>query len=192
MIVSMLIAMGLYAFKYAVGELKREKVLIPKKAIEYNFLRGAFQSIYFYVIEKYDELGLKERPKMYYLFDGREKEVFFVTSSPIHSETIALSHLFFDKDKLFYEESPIYDFRQNFKDPVILKNSKKYLVLDKIKEGRFFYKKRGEFKNSFNGDIPRVVKMEYKSNNKTYFWVFAINSYFYDHKKYLYNEKYPF
>ncbi len=188
----MLIAMGLYAFKYGVGELKREKTLIPKRAMSYDFLRGVLGSIYFYVVEKHDELGLKNRPKMYYLFDGREREVYFVTSSPIHSKTIALGHLFFDRDKLFYEESPIYDFNQDFKNPKILKGSKKYLIYKDIEDGKFSYKKKKDFKNFFNGDIPREIRFEFKYKNRKYLQIFAIKTYFYDHKKYLYNEKYPF
>ena len=189
----MLIAMGLYAFKFAVGELKRDKSVIMQKALNYNFLRSVIGSAYFYVIEKYDKFKVKERPDMFYLFDGKERELYFVTSSPLYGESIALAHIFAKEDGIYYEESPVYDFRQNFKNPVILKGAIEKRIFEDVREVRFFYVKTdGERVSRLYGDMPRGVELEFKSKNKRYRYHFALNSNFYDHKKYLYNEKYPF
>ncbi len=189
----MLIAMSLYAFKFAAKELKREKSVIMQKAIDYNFLRSIIGSAYFYVIEKYDKFKVKERPDMYYLFDGRKDELYFVTSSPLKAKTIALAHIFVKDEGIYYEESPVYDFEQNFKNPVILEGSLRKELFGDVEDVKLSYiKSDGKKVSKIYGDMPRGVELEFRVKDKKFKYYFALNSNFYDHKKYLYNEKYPF
>ncbi len=188
----MLIAMGMYAFKYSVFEVRKQRTLIPQKAINFNFMRTSINSAYFYVIEKHDKFKTKERPDMYYLFDGRSEELYFVSSSPLFSKTIVLARFYKEGDKLLYQESPVYDFRQDFKNPFIFDDAKSYTIIDGIEEMKFSYFKDKKRKGSINGDMPRMVELDFRIKKKEYTYYFAINSNFYDHKKLLGNEKYPF
>lgn len=147
-IVSMLIVMGLYSFRFAVVEAKKNRSLIPQQAIDFHLLKSMINSTFFYVLE--DEGRTPEESKMFYFFKGSAERVTFVTASPLFGKSLSIVTLFMQDGGLVYRESPMYDQAQDFKNPRILSNAPSYTILQDIEALHFSYTAKDKQSSSLN------------------------------------------
>ena len=184
-IVSMLTATGMFAYKLALSEVKRQKTIKYSEAIHFRELENLFNGTYFYVIEKKD-LFITDSFQYNYLFKKSKLTIEFVSEAPIYSNHLSLIRLTIDKDRLLYQEKAIYN-GGDYKHPTIDKHVKRYTLFNNIEKAEFSYEEPIDLPkdNHFTTTIPKIVILKFRRDNKEYKYIFDIKYNFYKLKLFL-------
>ncbi len=155
-----LIAMAAFSFRYYAGIVKKIVAPYPQKAMRLSELRDVIDSAFYYVGEKVN--SLQQREEFFVVFDGRRKEMIFVSAEPLFINSgVVLCRIYMDtkKRELILEESPIYDKKVNYKDPSFLKNDKKVVLLENVKDVDFYYYIDGDRVKEVENRMPNMVEV---------------------------------
>ena len=171
---SLLLATALYSFRFISINIRNINNTNPEKAINYHLLRGAFNSLYYYIDSNSDEMDIDKR--LYFYFYGDSSRCRFITKSSIFYNQIVIAELSYKDKELWYKESKIFDKKINYKHLDKIKMDKKFLVLKNIEELKFRYTFESNERNRLEKKIPKLVDIEFKSNLKNYSYLFYIKS----------------
>jgi prepilin-type N-terminal cleavage/methylation domain-containing protein len=171
---SLLLATALYSFRFISINIRNINNTNPKKAINYDLLRGAFNSVYYYIDSNSDEIDIDKR--LYFYFYGETNKCRFITKSSIFYNRIVIAELSYKDKELWYKESKIFDKKIDYKHLDKIKMDKKFLVLSNIEELKFRYTFNSNESDYLEKKIPNFVAIEFKSNLKDYSYLFYIKS----------------
>jgi len=171
---SLLLATALYSFRFISINIRNINNTNPKKAINYDLLRGAFNSLYYYIDSNSNDMDIDKR--LYLYFYGEPHRCRFITKSSIFYNQIVIAEISYKNKELWYKESKIFDKKIDYKQLNKIKMDKKFLVLKNIEELKFRYTFNSNNHDSLEKRIPRLVAIEFKFNLKDYSYLFYIKS----------------
>jgi len=174
LLLTMLIATAMFSFKFFIGNLDRIKLSIPKKAIYYEYLNHSISGIYFYPIDNKNQGSLKK-----YFFKKGTNYFSYITTTPIYEDGISIAKVEYKDNYLIYYETKLYTKEQDYKKPMILKDSfhinfRFKIKIDECKINFIFYQ---------DVNIPKSISLIFRNKDKEEEWVFKILS---NHKKFIY------
>ena len=137
LLITMLIAVAVFAFKYQLMAIHKTQKVGINKAIIYKQIRSSLQSIKYYIVDEYDNLGYPMK-QLHPFFHATKTELNFITESPLFSEDIAIAKLKCEDDKLIYIEEALYG-RIDFLRPELLSDSKKTIFYSNLDTCKFTY-----------------------------------------------------
>jgi len=155
---SMLLATTLYSFRFMSINIRNINNTNPQKAINYDLLRGAIGSIYYYVEVNEKESNLYKR--FYHYFKGTPTECYFITASPIFYRDISLGHIKYEKSKLWYEEGKIFDKSVDYMKLDSIPLTKKMLISDNLESASFAYLSSGKYQKNIQNKIPLLIAIK--------------------------------
>lgn len=167
---SLLLAIALYSFRFVSINMRNINNTNPQKAINYDLLRRVLGSIYPYV-----EMDLKEN-SFYYYFKGEDKKCRFITKSPIFYRGVAMGELDYSDGKVIYEEGKIFDKEVDYSDLNAITLNKRITIIDNVKDVKFVYFLDGDKKVEILKEIPNLIKIEFKKDEKEREYLFSIKS----------------
>ncbi|HIP11353.1 MAG TPA: type II secretion system protein [Arcobacter sp.] len=171
---SLLLGTALYSFRFISINIRNINNTNPQKAINYDLLRGVFNSIYCYIDSDSEELDIDK--KFYFYFYGEANKCRFITKSSLFYKEIALGQLRYENDELWYEESKIFDKSIDYRSLDTIKMEKKVLILKGIKEMKFIYKFNNQSSSELRKKIPQLVSITFKDKLKEYEYSFCVKS----------------
>ncbi len=183
-IVTLITTTGMFSFKLAMDQVDRQSTLTFDEPMRFSQLMNLFNATYFYVLEKRDEF-FPERFEYNYLFERGDKEITFVSDAPIYSNKLSLVNLKIEDERLIYKETPVYDSKQNYKEPVFAEEVDEYTVLNSIKNAKFTYEEAIDLPKDLKSKIPKLVILEFEKNDIPYKYIFDIKYNYYNLKKFL-------
>jgi len=192
-IVSLITATGMFAFKLSLGQIDRGNALTFSEVLRFSQLKNLINATYFYVIEEKgnDNLGLYKLNDKY-LFKKAKKELEFVSDGAILSHHLSLVRLKIVDDTLIYSEQPIYSKETNYKNPQFRDDANSTVLLSNIKDAYFSFempidlpKDTIDVKKIYQTRIPKLVTLHFKRGDKEYSYIFDIKYNLYKRKDFL-------
>jgi len=171
---SLLLGTALYSFRFISINMRNINNTNPQKAINYDLLRGVFNSIYYYIDSNSKEMDIDK--KFYLYFYGEANKCRFITKSALFYKEIALGQLRYENEELWYEESKIFDKSLDYRSLDTIKMEKKVLILRGIKKMQFIYKFDTHSSSEIRKKIPQLVSINFKDKRKEYHYSFSIKS----------------
>lgn len=171
---SLLLATSLYSFRFISINIRNINNTNPQKAINYDLLRGVFNSIYYYIDNNEKEIDIEK--KFYFYFYGERDSCKFITKSPLFSKEISLVKLQYKDNRLLYGESTIFNKNKDYRKLDILRLEKEIVILKNIDNLKFSYKINNKNTKELINEIPELVNIEFKLNSKEYNYSFSIKS----------------
>jgi len=183
-IVALMSATGMFAYKMAIDQISRKEPVSFDDVMTYAWLRTLFATTYFYVVEK-DTTFETEGIEYLYLFDTGDKSVRFVTTTPLFGHRLSLVKLSVENGQLLYEQSSIYDPKQDYKHPKILSDAPKIILIDNMENARFSYERYFALPNDVTSRIPKIVKFSFEKNGVENNFFFSVRYDYYPLKNFL-------
>lgn len=171
---SLLLATALYSFQFISINIRNINNTNPKQAVNYNLLRGAFNSVYYYIDTNTQEMSIDKR--LYFYFHGKSNQCRFITTSSVFYNQLVIVEIFYKDKELWYTESRIFDEDIDYKQLDKIKMDKRFLVLNNIEELKFNYTFNAKESNDIKKNIPEFIRIDFKSNFKKYSYLFLIKS----------------
>jgi prepilin-type N-terminal cleavage/methylation domain-containing protein len=165
MLLSLLVATSMFAFKFLISRSSNTSVVLPKRAIHYELLNQSISGIYPYVVEKKEDF---DEPKLEYFFNAKKNFFSYITTNPIYYEESCIAKVYYTDSSLFYSESPLYHAKQNYKKPEIL--------TDPVFQTRLL-EDISKFTINYSileaSSIPAKISVHITHNEKEYTWIFS-------------------
>ncbi len=179
-IFSFIIALATYSFRFYASMVRKIIMPYPQTAVNFSYLNDAIDSIFYFVGQRKNP-DIVDREDFFIYFYGKDKEVKFISSKPVYfKDNIAICRLYVDNNKnLTLEESPVYSPYNNYKNPTLISQKKKTIILLKnVSNIQLFYIIDGKKKTSLNEKIPSSIEMHITTDNKKMTLYFKIQSNF--------------
>ena len=171
---SLLLMTALYSFRFISLNIKNINNTNPQKAINYDLVRNVIGSLYYYVAVDKKEMALNKRT--YHYFEGKEKECFFITMSPLYSTGLAMVHLKYEDSKLWYEEGKLFTKGVDYMSLNNIPLSHKFIILDNIKDVVFSYRVGQKNRQNISRHIPEMISLKIEEEQKKKRYIFKIKS----------------
>ena len=181
-IFSFLIGLAAYSFRFYIGIIGKIQDSYPERARNLSLLGETIRSMFWFVGEK---KALLDKDRFFVYFYGKPDSMLFITGKPIDiSNNLAVCKLFIDNNNLILQESPVYFKYNNYKNPCIVNDFKKDLIILKnVDRIELAYFSKGKEIRNLEGNIPSLVKMSLIFKDKKEMVVyFKIKSNFYNKK----------
>lgn len=163
-IFSLLLGTAAYTLRMAGPLLQKTEQRYAKETRLLSRLRDSIASTYYYVGER-RAMSLNNK-EYYYHFFGGGREIDYISSRPINCKGLALTRLHYQGRYLLLEETPVYNLRSDFKEPVMPVDSPDPLVLmNDLESFRIEYLNNGQWSASMEETLPDGVRILYKKAN---------------------------
>lgn len=186
-IVALLSATGMFAYKMAISQISRQNGVTFHDAMVYGRLQNLFHGTYFYTIQKSKEFT--DDFDVLYLFEASPRRILFVSDMPLYGDRLALVELFLKEGKLLYRQSPVYDDRQNYKNPAIFDDAPTVTLLENLENPRFVFKKYYDLPKDYTSKIPGLVELLYRRDGMDRAMIFSPRYEVYTLKSFLKSRK---
>ena len=164
LLMTLIVATMMFAFKYSINEFKRINSLVPQKVLKYHQLSSLINGMFPYVIEV--ERGFEKKKYEAYIYP-KEKSLEFISKNPIYSDKISISKLECDDRELKYYEKLLYSKESDYLKPKIEESDLKDIFYQNLDDCKFSYKvKKGR-------DNPLLITLRTTTNNKTKEYIFS-------------------
>lgn len=154
-LITLLVGVAVFAFKFQLLAIHKTGKVGINRVLAYNQLRTSLESMKFYVVDDYDVLN-RPMDKLHYFFQGKEKEINYITQNPLFSEEISIVNLKCEDSILLYKEEKLYD-KIDFLKPTISNNSREITLFNDFENCSFSYLKNGKNENTMINIIPQAV-----------------------------------
>jgi len=169
---SLLLVTALYSFRFVSLNIRNINNTNPTEAINYNLLRDAISSIYYYV--EFDGSRKILDGQYYHFFKGTRSECFFTSKSPIFNKEISMIHLKYQDGNLSYQEGKIFGKSINFMKLDKISLNKKITLSKNLKSAYFSYTFAENIYNELVDNIPSTIKVNIEDNRgKTRVYIFS-------------------
>ena len=184
-ILSILIFFAIYSFRFSIKNIKNAAYYLPQNAIAFSALDRILGGIFYFVIEK--------KPKEFvFYFKGDDKQIEFITTSPLFTEELTLVKLQFNGSKLLYTGEKLYHKKSDIQKPKLTKKATTSTLIDQVQTLNISYiSSQGETLSHMQDQIPKGIVIKFTSKGKNYHLIFAPSSDFLYNKVRVYHEKYP-
>jgi len=164
LLMTLIVATMMFAFKYSINEFKRINSLVPQKVLKYHQLASLINGMFPYVIEI--QRGFEKKKFEAYIYP-KEKSLEFISKNPIYSDKISISKLECDNGELKYYEKLLYSKKSNYLKPKIEESDLKDIFYKDLDNCSFSYKlNKGR-------DNPTLIRLKMTANNKSKEYIFA-------------------
>lgn len=135
-LMALIISTMMFAFKYSLSQFARIGSIVPKKAIEYDQLRGVIGGMFPYAVDIQRGFQKSKLEPFIYL---KEREMLFISKNPIFTKDISIIKIECKNDKLNYYEKILYDKHSNYLAPKIDDTNFKKSYFSNLNECYFTY-----------------------------------------------------
>jgi len=163
-LMTLIVATMMFAFKYSINEFKRVGSLVPHKVLKYHQLASLINGMFPYVIEV--QRGFEKKKYEPYIYP-KEKSLEFISKNPIYSDKISISKLECSDKGLKYYEKLLYSKDSNYLAPKIEESDFKDIFYKDIESCKFSY----NFNSSRNN--PTLITLTTSKNSKIKEYIFA-------------------
>jgi len=172
---SLLLVTALYSFRFISINIKNINNTNPQRAMNFDILRKAFNSIYYYINDDPTKVNIDE--KLFYYFKGEETLCRFITKSSVFfNRSIVLAQIRYKENKLWYEESIIFDKNIDYRNLDNIEMKKNFLLIKDIEDFHILYNFNGQNSSQLKNKIPQLVSIKFKNKKKEYNYFFYIKS----------------
>jgi len=163
-LMTLIVATMMFAFKYSINEFKRIDSLVPHKVLKYHQLSSLINGMFPYIIEV--QKGFEKKRYEAYIYP-KENSLEFISKNPIYSDKISISKLECSDGNLKYYEKLLYSKDSNYLAPKIQESDFKDIFYKDMESCRFTYEINS------NRNNPSLITLQTSSNNKIREYVFA-------------------
>lgn len=168
-LITLLLAVALVSYRYMLLRFKRTQHLFPEKAVRFQQLRTAIQSLRHYVVlPQQGPLGVRGKAAIY--FKGDAGSLHFVTEHPIIGDALSLVAFKCTETTLDYYEQPLYERGIDYRDPKMPQNVLPLVIFKEVNRCAFSYRP--------DDGVPQEVLLDITLNQKPYHFVFRVQSNF--------------
>ncbi|NOZ91563.1 MAG: type II secretion system protein [Epsilonproteobacteria bacterium] len=171
---SLLLVTALYSFRFISLNIRNINNTNPQKAVNFSLLRSSINSIYYYVEVDKNELDINK--KIFYFFEGKKDECYYITNSPLFSKRLSIVHLVFKDSTLWYEEGEIFRKGVDYLNLKSVPRDNKFSILKDIQKFSFEYVSKQNTKNKLINKIPNLISIIFTKKSKKYQYYFVIKS----------------
>jgi prepilin-type N-terminal cleavage/methylation domain-containing protein len=172
---SLLLVTALYSFRFISINIKNINNTNPQNAMNFDILRKAFNSTYYYIDNNPNKMNIDE--KLFYYFKGEKTKCRFISKSSIFfAESTVIAQIRYKEKKLWYEESIIFDKSIDYKDLDNIKTDKRLLLMKNIDDFQILYDFNGQNYHELKNKIPQLVSIKFKNGKNEYKYLFHIKS----------------
>ncbi|MBN2895211.1 MAG: prepilin-type N-terminal cleavage/methylation domain-containing protein [Campylobacterales bacterium] len=163
LLMSMIVATMMYAFKDALMQTMRIGTPAPHSALVYHQLRTLIDAAFPYVTIQSGTFNTQKTTYTLY-FTGHEQYLRFVSEHPLLAKQgLSLCEVRCDRNRLLYYETPLFNDKQNFNAPKLPDHTLAKILMDKLDSCRFAVSKSDEKANL----LPKLIELEIGTANDT-------------------------
>lgn len=164
-IFSLVVGMAMYSMRYAFGVFRHLDAPFVEETQRVTRLRDCIASCFVYVGERSDMFNRNR--EFFTYFYGEPGEVSFVSTKPLAGPGPALCKLHVREKALVLEEVPLYAGDGNYLNPTLESKERRETVLAAgVSEVRFLYFQGEKELQTIKEDLPTLVKITLKADDK--------------------------